>query len=319
MQLPPVQDMAIFAHVVEAAGFTAAARRLGLSKSAVSKAVASLEEHLGIRLLNRTTRRLSLTDAGEAFVPHCTRILAEASAAEVEVGRLDGQPRGRLKINAPTSLGKSLVLPVVLEFMRSYPEVEVELTIQDDVVDLVATRTDLAIRVGRLLDSSLIARKLLPVRAFLVASRDYLATHDVPQTPEDLTHHQFIRYTLSPKPDRLSLLGPDGERVRVKIQGALSANNGDLVLGAVLTGLAIGVMPDFIGTDAFCDGRLQVVLPEWQLPPSHVYCVYPQGGPVTPAVRLFIDRLVARVSTLVERAGERPFAVALREMSDGAM
>lgn len=314
MPLPPIQDMAIFAHVVEAQSFTAAAERLGISKSAVSKSVAALEEHLGVRLLHRTTRKLRLTDAGIAFHAHCERILCEATEAELAVGRMDGRPRGKLRINAPTTLGRSFVLPVVLEFMRAHPEVEVDLAMQDETVDLVATATDVAIRVGRLVDGSVVAKKLVPVRGFLVASPAYLAAHGTPKTPEDLAQHTFIRYTLMPKPDRVILVGPDGERATVKMTGALSANHGELVIDAVLAGLGIGLTPDFIGTDAFCDGRLQVVLPDWQLPTSWIQAVYPQGGPVTPAVRHFIDALVARVEVLKARAGDRPFALALREL-----
>ncbi len=314
MSLPPIQEMVVFAHVVEAHGFTAAADRLGISKSAVSKSVAALEAHLGVRLMHRTTRKLKLTEAGIEFNAHCARILAEAAQAELAVGRMHGRPRGRIKVNAPVALGRSLVLPVVLGFLEAYPEVEVELTVQDDMVDLVATGTDIAVRVGRLLDGSLVARKLAPVRTLLVASASYLEQHGTPETPEDLTRHRFILYTLTAKPDQLVLTGPDGERAVVRMSGSLSANNGDVILDACLAGRGIGVMPDFIGTGAFCDGRLKVVLPEWHFPASSIHAVYSQGGPVTPAVRLFVDALVARTDALKRVAGDRPFALALNDL-----
>lgn len=314
MPMPPIHDMVVFAHVVEAQGFTAAADRLGISKSAVSKSVAALEAHLGVRLLHRTTRKLKLTEAGVAFNVHCAKILAEAAAAELAVGRMDGRPRGRIKVNAPIALGRSLVLPVVLGFLEANPEVEVELKLQDDMVDLVATGTDVAVRVGRLLDGSLVARKLAPVRTFLVASASYLERHGAPETPEDLTRHRFILYTLTPKPDQLALTGPDGERAVVRMSGALACNNGDVILDACLAGLGIGVMPDFIGTAAFCEGRLKVVLPTWHFPATSIHAVYSQGGPVTPAVRLFVDALVERTDALKRVAGDRPFALALNDL-----
>lgn len=317
MPLPPTEPMAIFAHVVDAQGFTAAGERLGISKSAVSKAVTALEAHLGLRLLHRTTRKLTLTEAGTSFYAHCSAMLAEATAAELAVGRLDGRPRGRLKINAPTALGKSFVLPVVLDFLAAWPDVEIDLSIQDDIVDLVATGTDLAVRAGRLVDGALVSRKLSPVRAFLVASQSYLDKHGVPTTPEELARHRFIRYTLIAKPDKLSLENARGERAIVKMDGSLSMNNGDLILAAVLAGGGIGVMPDFIGTDAFCDGRLKIVLPDWTLPEAHLQVVYPQGGPVSPTMRLFIDALVARAAELKKAAGDRPFALAISGVTEG--
>lgn len=314
MSMPPIHDMVVFANVVEAQGFTAAADRLGISKSAVSKSVAALEEHLGVRLLHRTTRKLKLTDAGIAFNTHCANILAEAAAAELAVGRMDGRPRGRIKVNTGIALGRSLVLPVVLSFLESYPDVEVDLRLQDDIVDLVATGTDVAVRVGRLLDGSLVARKLAPVRTFLVASASYLEKHGMPTTPEELINHRFILYTLTPKPEQLVLVGPNDERAVIRMQGSLYANNGEVILDACLAGVGIGVMPDFIGTSAFCNGTLKVVLPEWQFPATSIHAVYSQGGPVTPIVRLFVDALVARTDALKRIAGDRPFALALNDL-----
>jgi len=219
--------MAIFAYVVDANGFSAAARRLGMSKSAVSKAVSELEEHLGVRLLLRTTRSLRLTDAGIHFHARASLILREAEQAELEVGRLDGRPRGKVRVNAPLALGRRFVLPVVIDLMRHHPEVEIDLVLQDDYVDLVQTGTDVAVRVGRVLGNSLVARKIAPVRAFLVATPAYLERRGTPTSPDDLTNHTFVIYTLTSRPGEL-LLERDGERVTVKIEGALRTNNGDV-------------------------------------------------------------------------------------------
>lgn len=310
---PPVEAMVIFAHVVENQSFSRAATALGLSKSAVSKAIAQLETHLGTRLLHRTTRSLKLTEAGERFHEHCARILVEAEEAELAVGRLDGRPRGRLRVSAPYGLGRKFVLPVVLDLLARHEGLEIDLSLDDSYVDLVASGVDVAVRVGRLVDNSLVARRLAPVRAFLVASPEYLERHGTPQTPEDLAAHRYIRYANTARPDQLSLERGD-ERVTVKLAGPLMCNHGDTILEAVLAGIGIGVLPEFIGTDAFCSGRLQVILPEWSLPASAIYAVYPQGGPVTPAVRHFVDALHAFASELLEAAGGRPFALALERL-----
>jgi len=310
MPLPPVNAMALFAHVVEAQGFSAAAERLGLSKSAVSKSVSDLEAHLGVRLLHRTTRRLRLTDAGLALHAHASKILAEAAEAEAELGRLDGRPRGRLRVNAPTALGRHFVLPVVTSLLERYPEIEVDLTLRDDVVDLVATGTDVAVRVGRLLDQSLVARRLAPVRTFVVASVAYLERYATPETPEELAAHPFVLYTLLPRPDQL-VLERDGERATITMRGRIHLNNGEAILDAVLAGQGVGVIPDFYGVEAFVEGKLAVLLPDWHLPATFAHVVYSRPGPVTPLVRLFVDALVERADELKARAGERPFALVL--------
>lgn len=310
MPTPPIDAMVIFAYVVENHGFSKAATALGLSKSAVSKAIASLEAHLGTRLLHRTTRSLKLTEAGERFHAHCARIVAEAEQAELAVGRLDGRPRGRLRVSAPYALGRRFVLPVVLDLLARHPELEIDLRLDDAHVDLVASGIDVAVRVGRLVDASLVARRLAPVRASLVASAEYLAREGLPQSPEDLARHRYILYTLAARPDQIVLERGD-ERVTVKLSGPLLCNHGDTILEAILAGVGIGLLPDFIGTEHFCTGRLQVVLPDWHLPSSAIHAVYLQGGPVTPAVRQFVDALAAFAGDLVARAGGRPFALAL--------
>jgi len=314
--IPPIEAMVVFAHVVENQSFSKAAIAIGLSKSAVSKAIANLESHLGTRLLHRTTRSLKLTEAGERFHAHCARIVAEAEKAELSVGRLDGRPRGRLRVSAPYALGSRFVLPVVLDLLAKHPDLEIDLRLDDTHVDLVASGVDVAVRVGRLVDNALVARRLVPVRAFLVASAPYLAREGVPTTPEDLANHRYILYSNAPRPDQMVLERGD-ERVTVKLKGPLACNHGDTILEAILAGVGIGLLPDFIGTDAFCDGRLQIVLPDWHLPASAIHAVYPQGGPVTPAVRQFVDALAAYANDLVTAADGRPFALALEHVGAG--
>ncbi|MCC6620452.1 MAG: LysR family transcriptional regulator [Deltaproteobacteria bacterium] len=315
-RVPPLHLMAIFAYVVDANGFSAAARRLGMSKSAVSKAVSELEEHLGVRLLQRTTRSLRLTDAGIHFHARASLILREAEQAELEVGRLDGRPRGKVRVNAPLALGRRFVLPVVIDLLRQHPELEIELNLQDDYVDLVQSGTDVAVRVGRVLGNSLVAKKIAPVRAFLVATPSYLAAHGTPEAPEDLTRHPFILYTLTSRPGEL-LLEKDGERVTVKIEGALRTNNGDAVLDAALAGAGIAFSPEFIGASEICRGDLVRILPDWSLPPSAIHVVYAEAGPVTAAVRLLIDALVERVHELRRLSGDLPFGLALQGLVAG--
>lgn len=315
MSSPPLHLMAIFAYVVDANGFSAAARRLGLSKSAVSKAITELEEHLGTRLLQRTTRSLRLTDAGTRFYTRCSRIVREAEQAELEVGRLDGRPRGKVRINAPIVFGRRFVLPVVLDLLSKHPDVEVELTLQDDYVDLVATGTDLAVRVGRVLGSSLVAKKIATVRGLLVASPDYLAKHGTPKEPHELADHQIIIYTYVSRPSEL-VLARDAERVTVKVAGALSTNNGEALIDAAVAGQGIGFTPDFLGLEELCSGKVVPVLREWTSPELAVYLVYAEAGPVTPAVRLLIDSLTTKADAVRKAAGVHPFGMALAGLVD---
>lgn len=298
MPMPSLQAMGIFAHVVDAGSFTEAARRVGVSKSAVSKAVAALEEDLGVRLLLRTTRKLRMTEAGERFHESCARVLAEAERARADVGLLDGAPRGTVRVNAPLALGRRFAMPIVLDFMERYPEVEIHLTLQDDVVDIVATRTDLALRVGRLVDSSLIARRLAPVGGLLVASPSYLARHGTPATPDDLVRHTFIAYSLTASPERLTL-DRDGERVTLNLPARLHTNNGEAIRDAVIAGAGFAMLPDFIIAEAYASGQVVPILPDWTPPsPMHIYAVYAQGGPLSPPLRLLIDTLVANAGRL---------------------
>lgn len=286
--------MAVFARVVEMESFSGAARALGLSKSAVSKRVGRLEDRMGLRLLNRTTRRLSLTEAGAAFYQGCRRVVAEAEAAERAVSRLASAPRGRLKVNAPMSFGVRHLAPALPDFMARYPELNVDLTLNDRVVDLVEEGFDLAIRIAPLAESSLIARRLAPNRLVLCAAPSYLAAHGAPRAVEDLKGHECLLYSYQAAGDVWRLCGPGGER-RLAVTGRLRINNGDALLAAALGGLGVALLPCFICGQDLRAGRLIQVLPAWSGPAdTAIAAVYPTSRNLSPKVRVFVDFLTER-------------------------
>jgi len=292
--------MAAFARVVEAESFSAAARVLGLSKSAVSKQVSRLEDRLGLRLLNRTTRRLSLTEAGAAFYQGCQRVVAEAEAAEQAVTHLAGAPRGRLRVNAPMSFGVRHVSPALPEFLGRYPELAVDLTLNDRMVDLVEEGFDVGVRVAPLVDSSLVARRLAPNRSVLSAAPAYLEARGAPRDIDELEHHACLIYSYQATGAGWRLTGPGGAR-RLNVSGPLKVNNGDAILAAALGGLGIALLPCFICGDDLRAGRLVRVLPDWGLASdSAVSAVYPAARHLSPKVRVFVD-------FLVERFGDKPY------------
>jgi DNA-binding transcriptional LysR family regulator len=286
--------MAIFARVVEMESFSGAARELGLSKSAVSKQVGRLEDRLGVRLLNRTTRRLSLTEAGAAFYDGCRRVVAEAEAAETAVTHLAVAPRGTLKVSAPMSFGFRHIAPAVPAFMARYPELSVEMELNDRLVDLVDEGFDAGIRIGVLADSSLVARRLAGNRRVLCAAPAYLAARGAPQALEDLRAHDCLLYAYQATGDAWRFRGPGGLR-EVRVRGRLRTNNGDALLAAACAGQGIALLPSFICGEDLRAGRLVQLLPELGEPAeSAVHAVYPAGRNLSPKVRVFVDFLAAR-------------------------
>lgn len=289
-----LSGMAVFVRVVEEESFSAAARVLGMSKSAVSKQVAALEERLGARLLNRTTRRLALTDAGAAFHERAARILADAEEAETAVSQLSAAPRGVLRVNAPVTFGIQHLGPLLPAFMAAYPDLAVEVSLNDRFVDLVEEGFDVAVRVGRLPDSSLIARRLAPVRRLVVASPAYVEAHGMPTGPEDLRGHSCLHYTYQLRGDAWSLTGPDGRVAEVRVAGRLRANNGDILRAALLAGMGVAYTPSFIVGRDLAEGRLVRLLPGWEDTTAAVYAVHPHSRLVAPKVRAFVDYLAER-------------------------
>ncbi|MGE0117043.1 MAG: LysR family transcriptional regulator [Dongiaceae bacterium] len=288
--MDPLDGIAAFARVVDSGSFSAAAHRLGISKSAVSAHVQRLEERLGIRLLNRTTRRLSVTEAGAAYYRHCARILAEAEAAEQAASALQREPRGTLRISAPNSFGWMHVAPTVPAFLKRYPDVAVDIALSPAHVDLVEERLDLAIRIGVLEDSPLIVRKLAPSRLVFCASPGYLRERGMPREPADLARHNCLCTSLLPWGDEWRLAGKRGD-VRVAVGGTVRSNSAEMLRAAALDGVGIAVLPTWAVAKPLRNGALRRVLPAWEPPASTIYAVYPGNRLMSMKVRAFVDHL----------------------------
>lgn len=285
--------MAVFARVVECGGFSAAARSLGLSKSAVSKQVAALEERLGARLLHRTTRRMSLTEPGAAFLDACRLVLAEAEAAEAAVGALQAEPRGVLRVNAPMTFGTMHLSAAIPDFLARYPMLSVDLVLNDRFVDLVEEGFDVAVRIGELADSSLMVRRLAPMRRVLVASKAYLDAHGRPRTLADLSRFDCLSYAYSSTADEWRFDGPAGEE-SVRVKGRLRANNGEALKAAAMAGMGIISAPTFIVGPELMAGRLERVLPAYEWRRAAIHAVWPPGRQPAPKVRAIVDFLARR-------------------------
>ena len=285
--------LATFARVVDLGSFSAAAAALGVSKSAVSKQVSRLEDRLGARLLNRSTRKLSLTEAGAAFHEHCTRVVAEADAAEAAVTHMAAAPRGTLRVSAPMTFGTMHLAPALPDFLCGCPELKVELNLNDRIADLVDEGFDLAVRIGHLSDSRLVARRIASSRRMVCAAPDYWARHGRPQVPADLGAHRCLRYTLIADADdwRFRM---DGRRVAVRVAGPMAANNGEALLVAAMGGLGVAALPAFIAGPALADGRLEAVLDAYEDEPLPIHAVTPHRRHPAPKVRAFIDFLKLR-------------------------
>lgn len=286
-----LEGMAVFAEVVEARSFTGAAAKLGMSKAAVSKKISRLEDRLGARLLNRTTRRLSLTEIGAAFYERCARIVAEAEEAELAVTRLHATPRGTLRVDAPHSFGVRYLAPLLPEFMARYPDLSVDITFNDRFVDLVDEGFDLAIRIAHLPDSSLIARKLAESRRVVCAAPEYWARHGRPARPADLAAHNCLGYSYLATRNEWRFAGPDGP-FAVRVSGTLASNNGDVLRQAAAGGLGVILTPVFMACDDLRAGRLEPVLAEFEDAPQGIHAVYPHNRLLSAKVRAFVDYLV---------------------------
>jgi len=295
-RLPDLEALAVFAKVVERRSFSDAAQDLGLSKATVSKAVTRLETRLGTRLFNRTSRRLALTEAGRRLAEPAARVLAEAEAAEDEAMSHAQAPRGRVRLAAPMSFGLAELAPILPDFMRAYPEVEVHVHLADQMVDLIGEGFDAALRIGDLPDSSLLARRLRPVARYVVAAPSYFEAHGRPRHPADLARHACLGYANLPTPDVWRFIGPEGETYAVRTAGPLCANNADAMTPALLAGLGIAVQPDFAVEPLLADGRLEAVLQDWRAPPIALHLVTPPGGPRPARVEALIDFLAGRLS-----------------------
>ena len=286
-----LNGFSIFAAVVDAGGFTAAARRLRVSKSAVSRQVSALEEQLGTRLLNRTTRRLSPTEAGLAIYERASRIVAEAEAAELTVNDLARAPRGRLRLNAPMSFGHRRLGPALAAFAAAYPDIGIEISINDRVVDLVEEGFDVAVRIGTLESSSLIARKLCPVGVVIAASPAYLKTAPPLDVPADLGNHRCLVYELRRRPTEWVFRDAAGVAVTVNVDPAVLANNGEILASMAAAGAGVIYLPDFVVDEALASGHLRRVLHGFRGDEIGVHAVYPAVRHLATKVRVFVDFL----------------------------
>ena len=288
-------ELAVFAQVVESKGFSAAADQLGLSKSAVSKYITRLEACLGARLLNRTTHHVSLTEAGTILYERCARILAEVQEAEGEVARLYEAPRGVLTINAHASFGERHLVPAIAEFITRYPEMQVDVTLNNQVVHPIEEGVDLIIRAASVLpDSTLIARRLAPNHVVVCATPDYFTRHGVPQTPQDLQQHNCLLYTPL-GPQQWCFQGSQGD-YQVPVAGNFQADKAEALRAAVLSGLGISILPTFLVGPDVRTGLLQVVFPGAVAFTSAIYAIYSHTRHLVPKIRTFVDFLAARFS-----------------------
>jgi DNA-binding transcriptional LysR family regulator len=287
-------SMEVFVRVVDQGSFASAARQMGLSRAMVSKHIQALEERLGARLLNRTTRRVSLTEVGTAYYERCQTVLTDVEEAERVVGDLHHAPRGVLKVNAPMSFGAQHLAEALTAFKAEYPEVTIDLSLNDRIVDLVEEGYDVAIRIGELADSSLIAKRLTVCRRVLCASPAYLRKHGEPKQLRDLAKHNCLLYTLSPKLNDWRFLAPDGTGHSVRVNGSLHANNGDVLRLAALGGHGIILQPTFIVGDDLNNGSLVPILGDYMPGEINIHLVYPHNRYLTAKVRSFIDFIADR-------------------------
>lgn len=305
-QLRPLrlEDMVVFARVFEAGSLTRAARALGSTRSAVSKAVARLEDHLGTRLLQRTTRQLSATAAGHACYLHCARVVAEIECAERTASELRARPRGKLRVSCALSLG-ILLAPALPRFTARHPEVALELELSESLVDLVRAGIDVGVRLGSLPDSSLVGRKLASYRRMVCASPAYLAAHRAPRVPADLGRHNC-----------LLRIGHDQWRFRagrrpasIAVRGNYHADTPELLRQAALAGNGVTLLPSFLIAGDLAAGRLRPLLERYELEPAAIYAVYPHQRHLSPNVRVFVDFLIEAIAAL---APQSPPLIVLR-------
>ncbi|QPC91187.1 LysR family transcriptional regulator [Mesorhizobium sp. INR15] len=284
-----------FARTAELGSFVAAGRVLGLSASAVGKSVARLEQEVGVRLLQRSTRRIGLTEEGSLFNERVRRILDDIDDAEAMLSRTRETPRGRLRVSTPI-VTYHMLLPVLPDFMARYPEIEVDIDFNDHIVDVIEEGVDVAIRSGDLPDSRLVARPLAPFRLHLCAAPSYLARHGIPQTPQDLAGHLSIRFRFpnSGKLQGWPLVGTD---VEPQVRSVLTCNNMEALKGATIGGLGIGCMPDFLVREALAAGSLRTILDDHVDGRGQFRMLWPSNRYLAPKVRVFVDFLAERLGT----------------------
>jgi DNA-binding transcriptional LysR family regulator len=303
----PVQDLNdlyYFAMVVEHGGFAAAERALGIPKSRLSRRISQLENDLGVRLLQRSTRRFAVTDVGQSVYRHAQSMLAEAAAAREVVDRLSAEPRGLVKASVPVGLAQQLLPKILPEFLARYPQVRVQLHVSNRRVDVINEGFDVAIRVRSKLDDdgSLVMRSFGQIQELLVASPKYLDRAGRPKVPEDLESHTTLSMGEDEARQRWELQGPNGEVRRVELKPRVAGFDFTMLMALVKQGLGITMLPETMCADAVRSGELEVVLPDWRLPQGIAHAVFASRRGLLPAVRVFIDFLAEKLPPLIEES-----------------
>lgn len=285
------EEMSTFVRVVDTGSLSAAAQRMDIAKSAVSRRLADLESRLGVQLLNRTTRRINLTESGRQFYQRCQSILAELEDSEQQVADVHTKLSGTIRIAAPLSFGIQHLSPVLDDFLKEHPELNLDLNLNDHMTNLMDEGVDLGIRIGTLQDSSLVARRLAPSRLVLCASPAYLRQYGEPQHPEDLKHHMGLSYSNVPDSQLWKFIQPDGSQISVQVPIRMRANNGDVLLQAAIDDLGIIASTTFIAYKAINSGKLKAILCDYKIKEVAVYAIYPAQRHLPTRVRVLIDYL----------------------------
>jgi len=299
MSIDIVASMRVFVAVVEADSFAGAADRLDLSRGMATRYVAQLERHLGVRLLNRTTRRLSLTAAGSEYFQRAAQILAMVEEAETSAAQESASPRGTLRITAAAALGTRHLYRVLADYLQRHPSVTVELVTSERTVDLIEEGFDLAVRVSKQIAPGLVARRLAAVRMAACAAPGYLKKHGTPKSPEDLSTHNCLLYSLARHRSEWRFTRTGVQRT-VRVSGNLQSNNGDVLMNAAVAGLGVVYEPTFVAYEALRDKRLVRIFRDWEGDEFSMFAVYPSRKFLPPKVRTFVD-------FLAERFGPEPY------------
>lgn len=293
-----LEAMTLLVEAVDGGSFSAAGRALGLAPSSVARGISGLEDDLGIRLLNRTTRKLSLTEAGRLYIERARRILSEVEDARLSITQLEADPRGTLKLNAATAFGRVHIVPMLPAFLQQYPDLSIDLTLTDAFVDLVEEGVDLAIRVGELKDSSMIARRLAPNDRVLCASPGYFDRRGRPESPSDLNDHDCLIYKRGNDRPVWHFRGPDGVIQDVQAGGHFQTNNTEALHAVTVDGQGVTILPTWLIGQDLAEGRLETVLNDYAVSPTaldtSIYAIFPYNRHLSPKVRAFVDALVDR-------------------------
>jgi DNA-binding transcriptional LysR family regulator len=294
--------MVTFARVVKAGSFAGAAKRLGVTSSVASKHVAKLEKSLGVRLLNRSTRKLSLTEAGAAYYEHCARIVEEVENSKTAIAQLQAAPRGQLRVTAPVTFANTRLGPILREFFERYPDIQIDLNASNRIVDLAEEGYDVAVRIARTLPPNVVARELRRVRWHLCGSPEYLEREGVPVHPANLSRHNCLTFP-GPGPNTVWHFARGSERVEVPVHGSLQANMVEALHDLVLNGTGLTLLPGYIAGKDIREGKLRAVLADWEIETgSSLYAVYLPNRYLAPKVRVFVDFLVEKFGAKAEKA-----------------